>query len=100
MKILLTARHCEVNDEIRERAELVMQRAAKRAHRPQRAEVVFDIDHNQHIVELQLYVPKNNPFVATAEAVDFRTALDRAEEKLRKQLDKSHPASEKRAAGF
>lgn len=66
-----------------------MAKAAKRGHRPQRAEVVFDADHGRKVVELQLYFPRGRVNVASAEADDFRSALDQAVDKLRNQVDKS-----------
>ena len=73
MQTTVTARHCEIPDDLRARALDLAEKLAKVAHRPQRMEIVFDNDH-QH--------------VASAEATDFRSALDRAVEKLRSQLDK------------
>ena len=101
MKITVTARHCEIDDELRERALGLIERAAKLAWRPQRAELVFDNDHKKQIVEIHLYMPRNNVHVASAEASDFRTALDRVVEKLRNQLDKlpSSPSSRRHEVG-
>ncbi len=100
MEITVTARHCEIDNLLRDRAAQLIERAAKLAWRPQRAEIVFDNDHKRQIVELHLYMPRDNVHVASAEASDFRTALNRAAEKLRNQLDKlpSRPASRRRAA--
>jgi ribosomal subunit interface protein len=88
MRTTVTARHCEIPEELKERAETMIAKVAKAAHRPRRAEVVFDADHGQKVVELQLYLPRGQVKVATAEAADFRTALDSAVAKVRNQLDK------------
>ncbi len=88
MKIMVTARHCDIDDGLRDRAVHLIARIAKLASRPHRAEVVFDDDHNSNIVEFQLYLPRRQVRVSRAEAADFRTALDRAADKLRNQLDK------------
>jgi len=85
----VTARHCEIPDEVRTRAEEVAEKLAGMAHRPQRMEIVFDDDHQRRVVELKMWLPPGQTLVATAEATDFRTALDRAAEKLRSQLEKS-----------
>jgi ribosomal subunit interface protein len=98
VKVTVTARHCEVEDALRERAGELANRVARFAHRPQRAEIVFDNDHQQHVVEIRLYVPRGGVHISSAEAADFRTALDRAADKLRNQLDKAHPAANRRAA--
>jgi ribosomal subunit interface protein len=88
VKTTVTARHCEVPEEIRTRAEEVGEKLAKLAHRPQRMEIVFDDDHQRRVVELRMSLPRGQTLIAAAEEVDFRTALDRAAEKLRSQLEK------------
>ena len=100
MQITITARHCEIPDDLRERASELVERAAKLAHRPQHTEVVFDDDHQQKVVELRMYLPRGQTHIAAAEADDFRSALDRVVEKLRSQLAKKggHPARRARTA--
>ena len=88
MRTTVTARHCEIPEELRERAETLLTKVAKAAHRPQSAEVVFDADHGQKVVEAKVFLPQGRVKVASAEASDFRTALDRVVEKLRGQLEK------------
>ena len=88
MRTTVTARHCEVSDELRARAEDVVDKLAKMAHRPHNAEVIFDADHGTKVVELKLTHARGQVKIATAEADDFRTALDRAADKIRNQLDK------------
>jgi len=51
--------------------------------------VVFDAEGIRHIVELRLHVGGGDILVASAEGADHRTALDRAEEKLRRQVERS-----------
>ncbi len=91
METTVTARHCDIPEALREQAVVVIQRVAKLARRPQRGQVVFDVDHQQKMVELKLHLPRGTTRVATAEADDFHTALDRAADKLRHQLEKTHP---------
>lgn len=97
MRTTVTARHCDIPDELRDRAKQVVAKIAKAAHRPQRAEVVFDVDHGQKVAELKLFLPRGQVKVATAEADDFRTALDRTAAKLRNQLDKNAGRPARRA---
>jgi ribosomal subunit interface protein len=97
MKVLVTARHCEIDDELRQRAIGLVQKAAKLTGRPRRAEVVFDDDHKRKIVEFQLYLPAGHTYVASAEASSFLTAMDRAAAKLRNQLDKLPSHVDKRS---
>ena len=76
---------------------MVIERVAKIASRPQSAELIFDADHGTKVVEFKLTLPRGQLKVATAEADDFKTALDRAAEKIRNQLDKDTGRSVRRA---
>jgi ribosomal subunit interface protein len=101
VEITVAARHGKVDEELRDRAVELLERTARSAWRPHRAEIVFDNDHKQQIVELHLHMPGGKMHVASAEASDCRTAIDRAIEKLRNQLDKlsSNPDSRRQALG-
>jgi len=98
MLVTITSRHDEVAAALRERAEVLVQRLAKLAHRPSRAQVEFDLDHQACTAEIQLHAAGGVLRVATAEADDHRTALDRAAAKLRRQLDKKPTTRQRRAA--
>lgn len=98
MRTIVTARHCEIPDELRHRTATQMAKLAKIASRPQRAEVVFDADHGRKVVELQLLLPRGRVKLATAEADDFHTALDAAVAKLRRQLGKNSRHAPRRNA--
>jgi ribosomal subunit interface protein len=88
MQTTITARHCEINDALRERARTVVERLGELAHRPIESAIVFDTDGGKATAELRLHAARGELLVARGEADDHRTALDRAEEKLRRQLDK------------
>lgn len=89
MRTTVTTRHCEIPDELKARADTLVQKVAKAAHRPQSADVVFDTDHGNKVVEIQLKLTRGQVRIASGEAEDFRTALDRAVAKMRNQLDKN-----------
>jgi ribosomal subunit interface protein len=89
MRTLVTARHCEIPGSLRARALELIEKLARVAHRPQRAQVVFDVEGPRKTVEVKLSLPRGKVYVATAGSSDSRTALDRAAEKLRHQLDKA-----------
>jgi ribosomal subunit interface protein len=89
MQTTITARHCEISDALRERALAVVERLGNIAPRPMEASVVFDTDGQQQTAELRLHLATGDLLVAGGEAADHRSALDRAEEKLRKQLEKA-----------
>ena len=79
----------------RARPQPSLERLGSIAHRPIEATVVFDADGPLHTAELRLHVARGEVLVARGEGEDHRTALDRAEDKLRRQLEK---ASASRAA--
>jgi ribosomal subunit interface protein len=89
MQTTITARHCEISDALRERALTVVERLGELARHPIESAVVFDTDGNQATTELRLHVARGELLVAHGAADDHRTALDRAEEKLRRQLEKA-----------
>jgi ribosomal subunit interface protein len=89
MQTTITARHCEISDALRERALTVVERLGNLATRPIEATVVFDVEGVGQTAELRLHVPRGEVLVAKGEAEDHRTALDRAEEKLRRQVEKA-----------
>ena len=88
MEIIITARHGEVPEALRKRAEQVMTRLARLAHRPTAGNVTFDAVHQRAVAELRLTAARGVLYIATGEAADHRTALDRVAAKLRRQLDK------------
>ena len=89
MQTTITARHCEIPETLRERAMTVVERLGSLAPRPIEATVVFDVEGLRHTAELRLHIPRGEVLVAKADAEDHRTALDRAEDKLRRQVEKA-----------
>jgi ribosomal subunit interface protein len=88
MQTTITARHCEIPDAVRARGRGVTERLGAHAHRPIEATVVFDADGPLRTAELRLHVSRGEVLVAKGDGDDHRSALDRAEEKLRRQLEK------------
>lgn len=86
MQTTITTRHCEIAEPLRERAVLVMERLAALSDRATEATVTFDVESVRHSAELRLQAAGGRVLLATAEGPDHRTALDRAEGKLRRQL--------------
>src|SRR6267378_830771 len=79
MRITITARHCEIPDELRARARERLERLARIAPRPHDGRVVFVADNGRPTVEVRLH---------TARGAVHRSALDLAVAKVRRQLDK------------
>lgn len=88
MQTTITVRHCEISDALRDRAITVVERLGNLAPRPMEMTVVFDTDGIEQIAELRLHVARGEVLVAKGEGADHRTALDRAEEKLRRQVER------------
>jgi ribosomal subunit interface protein len=89
MQTTITVRHCEIPDALRERAITVVERLGSLAPRPIETTVVFATDGTDQTVELRLHVAHGEVLVARGEGPDHRTALDRAEEKLRRQVQRA-----------
>jgi len=89
MQTTITARHCEISDALRERTVAVLERLGSLATRPIEATVVFDVEGVQQTAEVRLHVARGEVLVAKGEAEDHRTALDRAEDKLRRQVERA-----------
>lgn len=92
MRTTITARHCQITDALRERAGEVCDRLARHASRPVDGSVTFDVERAEQTVELKIHVSHGEVFVATGTGTDHRTALDRAEERMRRQLERGHVA--------
>ncbi|HTC23988.1 MAG TPA: ribosome-associated translation inhibitor RaiA [Gemmatimonadales bacterium] len=90
MQTTITVRHCEIPEPLRERALAVSERLAQFAPRLLEATVVFDAEGQRQVVEVRLHVARGELFIARGEGADHRTALDRAEDKLRRQLEKAN----------
>ena len=103
MRIVITALHCEVPDALRERAEAIGERLGHLVRRGHECVIVFDVEgaNSMATCEVRLHVPRGKWLVARSEEIDHRTALDRAEEKLKHQLDKTYnkPTTRARAQG-
>jgi ribosomal subunit interface protein len=101
MLMTVTARHCEIATELRARAEQILDRLAHHASRAVDGTVVFDMaahktDTSTYTAELRLHLSGGEILVAHGEATDHRTALDRAEDKLRHQLERGHSRAQQR----
>lgn len=89
MQTMITARHCEISDELRARTQEVVDRLAAVAQNPIEATVVYDVEGAARTVELRFHVAASEVLVAGGQAQDHRSALDAAEAKMRKQLTRA-----------
>jgi ribosomal subunit interface protein len=86
MQTTITARHCDITDALRARAEEVGTRLAELSPHALECTFVFDAEALLHRVEIRLHARRRKVLIGVGEGPDHRTALDRAEEKLRPQL--------------
>ena len=89
MRVTVTARHCEVSDDLRALARARVERLARIAGRPHGAHVVFDDLHGVARAEVRLRTAGGLVCLGRGEGTEHRTALDRAAARVRRQLDKS-----------
>ena len=103
MRTVITALHCVIPELLKERAEAIGDRLGHLAPRGHECVIVFDVEgaNSKATAEVRLHVPPGKWLIATGEDIDHRTALDRAEEKLKHQLDKlfDKPSTKARASG-
>lgn len=86
MRVQITARHCDVSDAVRIRAEEQMEKLQKYDPRVSSAQVTFEEEKHIRRVEGILSVDRDEPVVAAGEGADFRVALDQAAGRLAKIL--------------
>ena len=86
MRVTITARHAEIDDDLRAHATDLVEKVAKLVRRPHHAQVVFTDDHGEAEVEIEVHAPRNRVYVAKAAAADYRSALDLAIARVKRQL--------------
>jgi ribosome-associated translation inhibitor RaiA len=95
--VTVAVRHCEIDADLRDRAEVIVQRLAALTPFAREAVVVFDAASQAGQVEVRLHLAGGKFLVASAEATEHRTALDQVEGRLRRQLER--PAARPRRKG-
>jgi ribosome-associated translation inhibitor RaiA len=88
MPVTITARHCELTEILRDRAAEIANRLEGRAGRPSDVDVVFDVEAGVPTAELHFRATGEELMVAAGRGDDHRSALDQAEGRLRRQLEK------------
>src|SRR4051812_21412873 len=86
MRITITARHTEIDDDLRAQTRALVEKVVKLARRPQHAQVIFTEDHGEAEVEITVHVPRGHVLVAKSQAGDHRSALDAAIARVKRQL--------------
>lgn len=87
MEIVFHTHHAPASDRLRRKAELALQKAARKAARVVDAVIRFEGDGPVKSVELVLHTASGRRYVARSEARYFGTALSDAARRLSMQLD-------------
>lgn len=88
MPVTITARHCDLPELLRGRAQEIASRLEVRAGRTADVEVVFDVEAGVPTAELRFRATGEELLIAAGRGDDHRSALDQAEGRLRRQLEK------------
>lgn len=86
MRVTITARHTDIDDDVRAHTKELVEKVAKLARRPHHAQVIFTEDHGEAGVEIEVHVPRGRIHIAKASAADHRSALDLAIARVKRQL--------------
>lgn len=89
MRTTISVRHSEITLALRERAREVAARLAELSPHALEATVVFDQAPVGASVEIRLHARGRKVLIGVGGGADHRTALDRAEQKLRPQVLKA-----------
>ncbi len=86
MRVQVTARHCEISDTIRERANELMEKVARFDPRVSAIELIFEEEKRTNSVEAIVSRDRVDPVVAKAEASEWTAALDILFDRLSRQI--------------
>jgi ribosome-associated translation inhibitor RaiA len=86
MRTTISVRHSEITPALRARARAITARLAERTPHALEATVVFDRAPVGVTVEIRLHARGRKVLVGAGKGPDHRTALDRAEQRLKPQL--------------
>jgi putative sigma-54 modulation protein len=96
MKVILTGRHVEISDALRQSTEEGLNKMTTYLDDIIDVHVVFGVEKHRHQVDITLKT-RRNEFVASAESNDMYQSLSQALEKLATQ---AHKDAGKRQAGL
>lgn len=86
MRVQLTARHCEVPETIRDRANELMAKVARFDPRVSAIELIFEEEKRTVTVEAIASRDRVDPVVAKASATEWPAALDALFDRLSRQV--------------
>jgi len=86
MRITITVRHTDVDDDLRAHTRELVEKVVKLVRRPHHAQVLFTEDHGEAGVEIEIHAPRGRVHVAKSQGPDQRSALDAAIARVKRQL--------------
>ena len=86
MRITITVRHTDVDDDLRAHTRELVEKVVKLVRRPHHAQVIFTEDHGEASVEIEIHAPRGRVHVAKSQGPDQRSALDAAIARVKRQL--------------
>jgi ribosomal subunit interface protein len=86
MRVQVTAKNCEIRDDLRERAERGVRSLQRFDPRVSGAEILFEEVGRATRVEIVVSADRADPVVAKAEEEDFRKSLDITLQRLKRIL--------------
>jgi len=86
MRITITARHTDIDDDLRAHTRELVEKVVRLVRRPHHAQVTFTEDHGEAGVEIEVHAPRGRVHIAKSQAADSRSALDAALARLKRQL--------------
>ncbi len=98
MRIQITARHCDIGQDVRERAEELIERVKRFDPGLSSAEVILTEEGRQFRAEGILHIDGKDHVVAQGDADDLMAALDLMYDRLSKILRRKRSAEKKHQA--
>ncbi|MGH7571291.1 MAG: ribosome hibernation-promoting factor, HPF/YfiA family [Gemmatimonadota bacterium] len=95
MQMTFSVRHGEVPDRVRDHAEREVEGLAKYFDRLVKGDIILVHEGHRHIAEMRIHTSNDTHFAAS-EAEDWRMAIDRTVDKLRRQLKRHKGKLEQR----
>jgi len=86
LRVQITARHCEVPEDVLERTESQVQALTKYSPRASAADVVYTEEKLTKTAEIIMHIHGGEPVVAQGEGSEFRSALDEMIERISRRL--------------
>jgi putative sigma-54 modulation protein len=99
MDVTITTRHCSIPDAVRDRMTRRIRKIDRFERRATAAHISFEADRRMRRVEARVDLAGGPPIVAHADGPTFRNALDRAIDRLERQIKRRRDRRRRRRNG-